>query len=195
MRLEPLEPRNAPSWLGPILTYSFVPDGTRWLGGTSYVSRLPSNARQRIADAIRLWGTALGYVVAEVPDNGAELGAYGKEQGDLRFGDIRIGAAPDAMNVLASSYFPPPTNTTYSGDVSFNADQDWSKWDLYAVAIHELGHGIAGLDHSDDPNSVMQPTYTGLTTPSARDVDEALSRIGERWADPLTVFNKVGSSR
>lgn len=63
--------------------------------------------------------------------------------------------------ILAHCYFPGQGEV--SGDAHFDDEEDWSQSvstnKLLAVAIHELGHGL-GLEHSDDPNAIMYPTYS-----------------------------------
>lgn len=67
--------------------------------------------------------------------------------------------------VLAHCYFP--GQGAISGDCHFDdaetyTDDNTSRTAvrLLEVAIHEFGHGL-GLDHSDDPNAIMFPSYDG----------------------------------
>lgn len=67
-------------------------------------------------------------------------------------------------NVLAHTFFP-CGNVPIAGDLHFDDSENWqtngSNIDLQTVALHELGHAL-GLQHSQDPNAVMFPTYAGL---------------------------------
>lgn len=201
--LEPLESREAPygSWGGSVVTYSFVPDGTRWSGGTSALvstlDRVKPGWRDAIRRALRDWSLASGLTFDEVADQGQPIGVLGKSQGDARFGDIRIGAvlSPSSPKTLAWTYEPPPSGTI-AGDVTFNLSQDWSSSgvDLYSVALHELGHAVGGLSHSGDPDSVMSATYKGkLSGLGPSDVAAVQVVYGDAYS-PSQVFNKIGRS-
>jgi hypothetical protein len=75
-----------------------------------------------------------------------------------------------------------------AGDIHLNADQPWSVdpgdggIDLATMAAHELGH-VLGFNHSQDPLSIMFPSYTGRRTSiSAADRSRAIQRYGARTA-------------
>lgn len=71
--------------------------------------------------------------------------------------------------VLAHAFYP---ITAYAGDLHFDDDENWMEHEdaknaghgksvsLFYVAAHELGHSL-GLDHSDDPDSLMMASYPG----------------------------------
>ena len=70
--------------------------------------------------------------------------------------------------VLAHCYFPPTAGVPQdiAGDAHFDDAEDYTDDNnsqtatrLLEVAIHELGHGL-GLDHSDDQNAIMFPSYS-----------------------------------
>ncbi|KAF7594725.1 hypothetical protein BBP40_008432 [Aspergillus hancockii] len=62
--------------------------------------------------------------------------------------------------VLAHAFFPLISSGELAGDMHFDEDEDWTEEFVQQVALHELGHSL-GLDHSNDPNSVMYPFFNG----------------------------------
>ena len=133
LSLELLEDRLAPSTSGITwpdgghLTLSFVPDGTP-VG--SYKSNLfqtldavgPSAAwQQAILRAFQSWPAVTNLNVGVVADGGQPLGTSGAVQGDTRFGDIRVAAAPLGGNTLITNSQFQWSGTTWSGDVVVNS--------------------------------------------------------------------------
>ncbi len=161
------------AWAIPLrITYSFVPDGTN-VGGyssnlNSTLNKLGTTAAWQLAfqKAAAYWSSYANINMAQVSDNGTDLGGAGAQQGDPNFGDIRIAMANQGANgVLASTFLPPTANGgSLAGDIVFNSGYAFKlndDYDLQTVALHELGHSL-GLDHSTDTNAAMTPYYEGV---------------------------------
>src|SRR5271166_4823137 len=84
---------------GSRITYSFMPDGTS-LGGTPSVLFQTLDAKFSLAawelqfqKAAAVWQAVANLNLSHVSDDGSPEGIAGDQQGDPRFGDIRIGMA------------------------------------------------------------------------------------------------------
>jgi hypothetical protein len=204
LRLTPLEDRTVPStvalcdpWPDPgALTLSFAPDSAR-IGNANSALFNTFNRIARtdqweteILRAFQSWVAVSNLNIGLVDDSGAAFGTPGAVQGDTRFGDIRIGARALSTDTVASAVPFEWSAGTWSGDVVFNTAAKFGinptqtgTYDLFTVAVHEAGHAL-GLDHTDDPNSVMTETYTSAKTGlSALDIVSVQSIYGARQAD------------
>ncbi len=153
------------------ITYSFVPDGTS-IGGVPSVLFQSLNAKfatadwqREFQDAAAVWQSVANVNLVQVPDNGSPLGATGNQQGDSRFGDIRISAIPLSYGTMGAAFSPPPINGgSAAGDVVLNSTMSWqinAHYDLKTVAIHEIGHAL-GMDHSQINTAAMFSYYTTM---------------------------------
>src|SRR4051812_31684188 len=195
---ESLEDRPPPStfgipWADPgRLTLSFAPAGTATPTGPSTLSGTTAGTaagRREVLRAFQSWAALGNLNVGVVADGGQPLGTRGAVQGDARFGDLRVAAAPNPSDdeLAAASPFS-WTGTTFSGDVVFNAAAPYSlgnaagAYDVYSVALHEAGHAF-GLGHSAAAGSVMREGYGYWTGPGTADVAAVRALYGVRTPD------------
>lgn len=57
-----------------------------------------------------------------------------------------------------------------SAALTINSSQNWSKYNLDSVLLHEMGHAM-GLNHSEYENAIMYRTSNGLTRLAIDDTD------------------------
>lgn len=183
---------------GSRITYSFVPDGTS-IGGlpSALFSTMAAKGfttaqwEGAIQKAATAWEAASNVNLVLVPDDGSAFGAAGNQQGDSRFGDIRIGGASLGFGALAGTFLPPAFNGgTLAGDIVINDDAYWainSNYDLQTVATHEFGHSL-GLDHSTVSTAEMYSTYNAMKQSLTTDDISGIQAVyGARQPDAYDV--------
>jgi hypothetical protein len=138
-------------WANTDISYYFI-NGT---------DQLPGDTEQQvISQAFALWAAQAPLTFTQVSDQSQADIVIGWATGDHGDGDPFDGPG----DVLAHSSFPNPYDDRQVF-LHFDDDEHWvnsdtGDVDLETVAAHEIGHTL-GLDHSDDPNALMYPSYEG----------------------------------
>jgi Matrixin len=187
---------------GSRITYSLVPDGTLIGSTPSTLFQSFTTPTQSMADwqlqfqkAALVWQQVANINLVWVSDDGSPIGVSGNQQGDSRFGDIRISAIPLDGGTLGVAYSPPPTNGgTAAGDIVLNSTLTWrinSYVDIETVAIHEFGHAL-GMSHSQITTAVMYAYYNSIKQNLTSDDTSGIQSVyGARQYD---AFNSNGKS-
>lgn len=174
------------------LTLSFAPDGTQIglfdseLFATLGRHRAATVWQSDVARAFQTWAAVANIDIGLVPDTGRPFGAAGLAQGDPRFGEIRLGAFPQAR-AIASAVPYRAVAGSWSGDVFLNsslaAGLQATAIDLYSVLLNEAGNAL-GLADTDDGDSVMFTDYRGERDAlSPADVTAIRALYGPRLPD------------
>ncbi len=205
LAFESLEARDLPAtwgipWADPQhLTVSLAPDGTDVFGQSNTLFKVldsqlgAGNWEATVLRAVETWASGANINVGLVSDGGEAIGTAGPAQGDPRFGDIRISAAPMAAGVLAVGTPYDPSTGTLSGDIILNSNVDFNpddsgSYDLYTIVLHEAGH-VFGFADSSDPSSFMYNVYEGPVSGLAPGAVPALQAL---YGAPVPDHSEIG---
>ncbi|KOM24726.1 hypothetical protein LR48_Vigan2468s000100 [Vigna angularis] len=170
---------NGLSSSSPPQNYTYFPGNPKWSKFTlTYrVTRMPSSVsvsqndfKQALRNAFNTWGQNNSFTFTETTGQSDIVAGFHR---GLHFDfypfDGRGG-------VLAHAFAPD------DGRMHMDADENWSTTgssptiDVETVCLHELGHNL-GLGHSNDPNAIMAPTYSGVRRNTRQDDREGLNNL------------------
>lgn len=171
----PQEYKTAAKWDHNPVTYSFLNCPSKLDCGAAY---------ETVRGAVEAWDAVSGVTLNEVPSNGdIRIGWFAGDHGD---GNPFDGPG----NVLAHAFFPMSWIGEIAGDLHFDDSETWvigtpgAPYEIHlrTVAMHEGGHSL-GLDHSNDPSSLMWNEYTGPREMNQDDINGIQALYGPPNAD------------
>ena len=143
--------RAISQWRKTNISYFFV-NGTNKINGDA--------ERDLIRAAFKLWADETPLSFNEAADSAQADILIGWAEGEHGDGDPFDGPG----DVLAHASYPNPYNEKqvflHFDDAERWVNSETQNVDLLTVAAHEIGHNL-GLDHSNDPNALMFPSYSG----------------------------------
>ncbi|HBP22613.1 MAG TPA: hypothetical protein DEA08_33145 [Planctomycetes bacterium] len=190
---------------------SFTPGGAPFKWSSNLVTYVIQSAgsddvsddseKAAIRLAFRAWEQVEDSVIRFQEDTGADATRTDFGANDIRMvifdEDGSSGFFPSGSNIIALTPITASTvdGTIFDADIVFNGKlsfttnpgQDTSRFDIQAVATHEVGHFI-GLDHSGGPKATMFTTIPGGTT-------YARSLCADDEAGAATVYPSGGNGR
>lgn len=143
---------------------NFIPYGTVWEQSTlrfkieKFSTAITSSAQTNdITNAFNAWSAVVPLTFIDVTGTTQiadfNIGFYVKDHGDgAAFDGTGRTVGGKVVNTLAHAFYPSV------GKIHFDDDDNWTTFNLFVVALHEIGHAL-GLEHSSIPNTVMNKYY------------------------------------
>lgn len=183
------ENENIPTWGvnnqlgdGAVISYSFAESayscGDHVINNScfSLSTFMPEDYQSVISSAFDAWEAVADLSFNQVIDQTGDVvigGGYLEGSNTLGYGGFYVSLRPYSYSSISSGF------------LDFDR-RDWSDSGiLFGVALHEIGH-VLGLDHSDDPSSVMYYLYSSdKNSLRPDDIDGIQSLYGAASVSPV----------
>lgn len=152
----------------PYVSYhAYTPLPFRWTGLSPvipYYVNAPAERVEEVNAAAGSWSSAgANFAFKYCGTHNRSLGQMQNSKNEIMWSNL------GANNALAIAAIWVSQNVILEADMCFNTNYSWSTggdWyggghDVQTVALHEFGHWV-GLDHSDNPGSIMYYCYKGV---------------------------------